>query len=183
MGVLNGQPVNQSITNAAFINKNVADQDPNQLDFTSAQTGFGPSVINIQKCVNAIFSFVGTVTSSAYNALPAWVTNNFGTPTDTLFARVEAIDAAFTAASGSRATRAGVVTAATGVTAITASFSSPFSDTNYAVTVAFINQIDAYPIFMQSMITYKSASGFVVTMNAPTDSVNYSMNYIASRFL
>ena len=179
MGVVDGQPVSAEITNPAFINKNQADQMPNQLDFTSAQSGFGSSVFNIQKCINAIFSFAGAITSAAYNALPAWVTNNFGTPTDTLFARVSAIDAAFNPASGALAGRAGNVSIPVSAASVTATFTTALTGTNYVVLIGFVNTLDASPIFLQAMVTYRATTGFVATLNAQTDSTNYVLTYWA----
>lgn len=181
MGVLDGQSVNAATTNPAFINKNISDQMPNQLDFTSSASGFGSNVINIQKTVNAIFSFVGASLSSAYNSLPSWVTNNFGTSTDTIFSRVSSIDSAFSPSNGTLAFRAGNVNLANAVTSATATFSTAFSDTNYFVSCAFVNKTDANPIFLQAVITTVSATGFIATFNAPTDTANYSLNYQASR--
>ena len=155
---------------------------PNQLDFVSSVTAFGPTVTNIQATMNAIFSFVGVSSSSAYNVLPTWPTNNFGTSTDTLFSRVEAIDAAF-AASGSRAFRANKVALASGVTSATGAFSAAFATSGYIPEFSFSNTVDSSPIFLQGMITYLAATGFVVTLNAPTDSVNYVMNYQANGVL
>jgi hypothetical protein len=104
MGVLDGQAVAAAITNPAFINKNISDQMPNQLDFTSATSGFGASVINIQRAVNALFSFVGENPAAAFNATPPWATSNRGISTDSVFVRVEAIDTAFSPVTGHKHT-------------------------------------------------------------------------------
>jgi hypothetical protein len=105
-GVLDGQPVDASITNAAFITKNGNDQDPSQLDFISSSPASGPSVIDIQKNVNSIASFLGALTNQIYNYLPTWATNNRGTSTDNVKARAAALDLAFDATSGHKHTGA-----------------------------------------------------------------------------
>lgn len=182
MGVLDGQAVDEAVTNPAFINKNQDDQMPNQLDFTSANPLMGPIVTNIQLLVNAIFSFVGTTKSTTYNVLPTWLSNNFGTPADSVYERVTAIDEAFDPVTGAFAERDGIVACATGGTTVTAVFSQPFPDTNYSVVCGFVNQFDPNPIFLQYMITALAASGFTATLNAPPDSGNYALNYQATRF-
>lgn len=99
-GVVDGQPVSAAITNPAFIEKNADDQMPYQLDFTSVVGANGPSVISIQKNINALFSFMGGILNSVYNVLPVWTNNNTGTNSDTLKARIEALDAKFNAVTG-----------------------------------------------------------------------------------
>lgn len=99
-GVVNGQPVNAAVTNAAFIFKNGNDQDPYQLDFTGTAPASGPTITNIQRNVNSCFSFVGGTPNGVYNLLPVWATNNRGISTNPLFQRIEAIDTAFDPTTG-----------------------------------------------------------------------------------
>lgn len=103
-GVEDGQNVSAGVTNPAFLIKNADDDDPSRLGLGSTQTNAGPVVTassgGIQRVLNALSSFLGVATSAAYNVLPTWVTNNWGTSTDTVFARVEALDTAFDDSTG-----------------------------------------------------------------------------------
>jgi hypothetical protein len=99
-GIVNGQPVNAAITNAAFLFKNGNDSDPFILNFTSTNPSSGSSVLDIQKNVNECFSFAGGTVNSAYNVTPTWATSNRGSSSDSLFTRAEATDTAFNGSSG-----------------------------------------------------------------------------------
>ena len=100
MGVSDGQPVNASVTNPAFINKNIDDQMPNKLDFTNNDPISGPSIINSQRNWNSFASFLGMAINGVYNLLPTWATSNRGLSTNTVFQRVAAIDTAFDPSTG-----------------------------------------------------------------------------------
>lgn len=76
MGVLDNQPVNQTITNAAFINKNVDDQMPNKLGLNRPMSG--PTIADIQQAVNNVYTATGvseTQTGTNYNATPGTIAN------------------------------------------------------------------------------------------------------------
>jgi hypothetical protein len=63
---------------------------------------------------------------------------------------------------------------ATGIISIV--FASPRVDANYVAVPSFECD-DPAPIFLQWIIHNKTASGFSVLLNAPTDSANYKMHY------
>lgn len=76
MGVLDGQPVNQAITNPAFINKNVNDVMPNILGFNRVASG--ASIADIQATANKLYTATGaseSQTGTVYNATPNTITN------------------------------------------------------------------------------------------------------------
>lgn len=76
MGVLDGQPVNQAITNPSFINKNVDDVMPNQLGFNRPMSG--PDIADIQQAVNNIYDATGVseiANGTDYNATPSTIDN------------------------------------------------------------------------------------------------------------
>lgn len=76
MGVLDNQPVNQTITNAAFINKNVDDQMPNKFGLNRPMSG--PTIADIQQAVNNVYTATGvseTQTGTNYNATPGTIAN------------------------------------------------------------------------------------------------------------
>lgn len=69
-----------------------------------------------------------------------------------------------------------------GDTSVSVTFSTPFPNTSYAIAFSFRNNVDASPVILEGFITAKSVSGFTVKLNAPTDSANYFMYYIATRY-
>lgn len=99
-GVNNGQPVNASVTNAAFLDKNQDTATAFNIALQSAATQDGSMVARTQRFLNAVSSFVGVSLSAVYNVLPTWATSNRGTSSDTLFARSEALDTAFDPSTG-----------------------------------------------------------------------------------
>lgn len=103
-GISDGEPVNQAVTDAAFLFKNADDQDPAKLDFVNTDAASGAFVTNIQRNVNSVFSFVGAAINGVYNLLPTWVTNNRGSSSNTLFQRIGAIDTAFDPSTGHKHT-------------------------------------------------------------------------------
>jgi hypothetical protein len=104
MGVQDGQDVSAGVTNPAFINKNIDDTTPSRLGLGSTQVDQGPSITWAQRQFNSVASFVGVAINGVYNLLPYWLANNRGAPTDNVFQRVNAIDAAFDPATGHKHT-------------------------------------------------------------------------------
>jgi len=51
----------------------------------------------------------------------------------------------------------------------------------YAITFSFKNILDGAPIDLTGRITAQNAAGFTITFNAPTDSPNYILSYVAAR--
>lgn len=76
--------------------------------------------------------------------------------------------------------RAGTEPISNGSSSVSVTFSAVFSSLNYSVVFSVTNEVDGFPIFLNGIITAKSVSGFTVTFNAPTDSINYVLEYIAS---
>jgi len=181
-GVLDGQAVNAAVTNPAFINKNSSDVMPFTLDFTDPTTSSGSSIHNIQKNINAIASTLGIPVDQVYNYIRAWTNNNFGTTSDTAYARIEAIDAAFSSLSGAYTFRAGSTTLANAVSTMTITFTNAFTDNNYSITWSIENTADAAPIQLQGWITSRLTTGFVLTLAVPTDSTNYTIHWSCRRY-
>lgn len=98
-GILDGQPVDAANSNPAWLAANGDDVALGKIDFNDqdadAATTSGPSWLNVQGRINSIASFLGWATNAAYNALPAWATANRGTSSNTVKAKIEAIDTAF----------------------------------------------------------------------------------------
>lgn len=66
-----------------------------------------------------------------------------------------------------------------GSSSVAVTFSSAFATTNYAIVANVRNTTDPNPIFLDIVDTVKSTSGFTATFNAPADSANYFVEYIA----
>ena len=75
--------------------------------------------------------------------------------------------------------RAGSQTVSNATTSQAITFSSTLGTTNYAISVVWRNTVDSNPQFQQIDITAKSATGFTASWNAPTDSVNYVLEFTA----
>lgn len=63
----------------------------------------------------------------------------------------------------------------------TVSFSQPFSDTNYAVTLGLENVVDLSPAIYSMIVSNKTVNGFTVLFSGDIDSANYKLNWIAKR--
>lgn len=72
---------------------------------------------------------------------------------------------------------AGVEGIGNGVSQITVTFPTARPDTDYNVISTFENTVDADPIFLIGYISSKTVNDFTVKFNAPTDSVNYKLNW------
>jgi hypothetical protein len=177
MGVLDGQAVSAEVTNPAFINKNIDDTTPSGLGLASGVTARGSAVTDVQTEHNALWSFLGGLINQTKAYLPAWVSQNFGAANASIKAKIEAIDSAFTPASGSQTYRAGNVSVSMGAASASVTFSPPWMNTNFVPLLGFTNTVDASPIFLQGMVSAKTVNGFTVTLNAATDSANYVLNY------
>ncbi len=75
--------------------------------------------------------------------------------------------------------RAGVQAIVNGASTVSVTFSSTIGSTNYGVVTSIKNTTDTNPIFLQVIETTKSAAGFTCTLNAPADTANYSLEWIA----
>lgn len=60
-------------------------------------------------------------------------------------------------------------------------FSTPLGDTNYSILASIINLTDVDPIFLQIVGTVKTANGFTVEFNAPADTANYVLEWLAAK--
>lgn len=170
-GVQDGQAVNQSVTNAAFLIKNGDDTTTYNIALASTDIAQGSSVSKVQREFNSIWSFIGGALNQVKTYLPTWATTNFGTASDTVKARIEAIDSKLFY-------RAGSVSLSSGATGAQITFSSGLSSLSY-IPSAEIECSDSSPIFLQYVISSRTTGGFLVTFNAPTDSANYILHYEA----
>lgn len=99
-GVAPGSPVSAANTNAAFLDANGDDTGIGVYTLANALTASGPQVDNIQREHNSAASFMGKALNTVKNDIPAWVNNDRGNSTNSLFARADDLTRAF---NGSRA--------------------------------------------------------------------------------
>lgn len=78
--------------------------------------------------------------------------------------------------------RAGQDTIAASTQTFTITFSSAVSSANYSIQFSIYNTVDADPIWLQGVVTTKTTTGFTILLNAPTDSANYFIDYMASDY-
>lgn len=188
-GVVDGSAVNAATTNAAFLEKNADDTTLFKLGLNDSDvsTVSGTAVTNVQRDHNALWSFLGGLINQAKTYVPTWANNSqgaqtFGNSNDSIFAKIAAIIAAFDPASGSQAVRSGAAAIGNGASSLAVTFAVSLPNANYAVEATFENTTDATPIFLQGIITAKSAAGFTLTFNAATDTANYKLNYVVRNF-
>jgi hypothetical protein len=175
--IIDGQPVNASVTNAAFIFKDVNDNALAKVGFNDQDLSLvsGDRVYNIQREQNSIWSYVGGLLNQAKTYLPTWTGIFFGTSTDNIKERIEAIDAAFS--GGQHSYRAGRSNMPVGTKTVVITFSSPLPSPNY-IPIPFIeNLVDTKPIYLWGTIKTKTVSGFTIDFNAECDTGNYYLNY------
>lgn len=79
--------------------------------------------------------------------------------------------------------RSGTQAISNGSATVTITFTSVMSSTNYAIEYSIVNTTDALPIFLQGIVTTKATTGFVITLNAPADTANYSVLYGAQEYV
>jgi hypothetical protein len=98
-GIVDGQPVDAANSNPAWIAKNGDDTSQAKTSFNDqaadAPTVSGTPLFNIQRAANSIAMFTGWIINTSITTLPSWVTNYRGSGFDSLFARIKALDAAF----------------------------------------------------------------------------------------
>lgn len=80
---------------------------------------------------------------------------------------------------GGTETRAGSATIAISDQFTDVLFSSSFPDTSYGLVTSITNTVDADPIWIQIVSTVKTTTGFRAYFNAPADSANYLLEYVA----
>lgn len=80
--------------------------------------------------------------------------------------------------AGGGQSRAGRSSIGSGASSLVVTFSSALPSTSYAVTCTWQNTADTNPQQQSFVVTAFATTGFTVTWPAPTDSANYSINWI-----
>ena len=176
MSISNGVDANATNFNAAFASKSVDNTFTGLQTLNASGVANGGQTTNVQRELSAIRSVLGLAVDQVYNFILAWANNNIGTSSSTVKNKIDLMDAEF-ADTGRNAVRSGNSALGSGVSSASVTFSSAWADANYVPAWEISNTVDASPIFLQGIITAKTAAGFTVTFNAPTDSVNYVFSY------
>lgn len=85
-------------------------------------------------------------------------------------------------ATGNLNGRAGVQAITNGQSSVSVTFTSGLPSSNYALAWQVRNVTDGAPIFLAAIETARDQNGFTLTFNAPVDSANYVLEYIASQY-
>ena len=168
------------------------DKDPADITGGSAFRADCAAVSNGATSVTVVFSSVFADTSYTANAIfenttdanPIFQPVNITNKTTTGFtaswnAPVDSgnYTLCYSASPLGAQTAAGVESLASGISTKAITLSPPQSNTDYAIVANFNNSVDADPLHQPITITSKATSGFTLTWNSPTDSVNYSLEY------
>lgn len=105
-GTSNGQVANESTFNGAYMARNGDTNTVGKVDLQNPDSASGADVINTQKEINNLFSFLGAVKNNLIGLLPTFTNSNGFTASQSIFARAEAISAKFHATTGHKHTGA-----------------------------------------------------------------------------
>ena len=181
--IIDGQPVNAAVTNAAFLFKDVNDTALAKIAFNDQDLSSisGNSVANAQREYNSIWSFLGGVVNQSKTYLPTWASNFFGLSTDNIKERIEAIDQSHI--NGLMSYRAGRAQLSVGTKTVTVIFSTPMNNANYILSFGKENLLDSKPIYLWENITEKTVNGFTIVFNAAPDTGNYYLNFMTRNLI
>lgn len=98
--VHDGQAVNETNTNAAFLDAQEDDTALGKITLSNPDALSGSSVTNIQTEHNSIAYYVGKAINALKDALPAWTSTDAGSGTDNITQRTEALTAKFNSTTG-----------------------------------------------------------------------------------
>lgn len=62
---------------------------------------------------------------------------------------------------------------------VVVTFTTAFADTSYSIAGSVLNTTDSSPMFQDFVITAKATTGFTASFNAPMDSANYTLSWVA----
>lgn len=74
--------------------------------------------------------------------------------------------------------RSGRASVGLGVTSVVVTFATALPDTNFIVNPTWQNTTDSFPQHQIVIITAFSTTGFTAAWSAPTDTANYSINWL-----
>jgi len=101
-GIVNGQLVDQTNSNAAWLAKNGDDATIGKVGLNNSDVVSGAPIVNTQREINSIESFVGAPAGAVYNVKPTWTSSVVGTSTDSVKTRADLLTALFDVLTGHR---------------------------------------------------------------------------------
>jgi hypothetical protein len=87
------------------------------------------------------------------------------------------------ASTGELSGNADTVAISNGSATLSVVYPTAMPSLSYGLSLSIRNEVDGSPIFISYIITAKLTTGFTVIFNAPTDSANYFVEYLAARSL
>ncbi len=205
MAIADGESVNATNSNRAWLDAELDDQALGKIGFENADVVSGYFIENIQRYINNVAQTIGLDYTGNYTA-EADATGRDYDSTSTVIANGDTFKEALTkladkfaglsADGGHTHTgadddgpqlpaaaianfRAGTLQLTNGSDAFTVVFSTDLPSANYVADVTIFNGIDAFPSFLTVNGIQKATTGFTGKLNAPVDSTNYFLNYIA----
>lgn len=100
MAVSNGQPGNATTFNDAFLSRTVDSDTTAKIDLLNADSASGASIINVQRELNKLNSYLGSTPNTAEDALPVWSNNQVGASTDPVVLRADLLTERFDGGTG-----------------------------------------------------------------------------------
>lgn len=204
MPVLNGQNVSEEVTNPAFLDAQIDDYAIGNIGFQNAASTSGFFITSIQRYINNLAKAIGATYTGNFTAEADGSINVYGSvsttvpDTTTFKAAIKLLSDKFvgtltgaqshahTGADGQgskidlsslTSLRMGSIALANSVQTQVVTLSSAMATSTYVPQVTISNTVDAQPIFLQYYVSAQTMTTFTVTFNAPTDSVNYILNY------
>ena len=105
-GVSNGQLANENTFDSAYIARNGDSNTVGKLDLQNPNVESGSDVVNLQKEVNNLFTFLGALKNQAIGYIATFSNSNGFTANESVFARTDAISAKFHQSTGHKHTGA-----------------------------------------------------------------------------
>lgn len=100
MAVTNNQRANETTFNNAFLSRTRDSTTIARVGLLNTLTESGASITNLQRELNAILSFIGSLPNQANDYTNPWTNNQVGASTDSVAERLEAITARFKGTAG-----------------------------------------------------------------------------------
>ena len=100
--VSDGQAVNASVTNGAFLSKNSDTTALGKVNVNNSSdpTVSGSEIFNIQREFNSLSSFTGKAINQVYNYTPVWTNSDVGSTSDNVKVRADDLTAKFNSTTG-----------------------------------------------------------------------------------
>ena len=150
MSVSDGQQATAANFNSSFMDRQVDTNTTGRVDLENEVAESGPTVTNAQRSLNGAASFTGANALGTFDQLPAWSTDNTGSPGDNVKQRVDAVQAKAEANAAS----------------VTSKMETDFSN-----SVASANDIDLGAFNLTNVTSILETAGSGLSIQSITDSV------------